>query len=62
MGKSNIKHLKKNRMPKKTQPPHPPKQNKKTYKKHTQKKPHQQNTNKIQQTKHKNPNKNPLKL
>lgn len=47
----------------KKQPPHPPKQNKKTYKKHTQKKKtHQQHTNKIQQTKHENPNKNPLKL
>lgn len=59
MGKSNIKHLKKNRMQKK-HPPHPPKQNKKTYKKHTQKKKtHQQHTNKIQQTKHENPNKKP---
>lgn len=48
---------------KKTPPPHPPKQNKKTYKKHThKKKTHQQHTNKIQQTKHENPNKNPLKL
>lgn len=57
MGKSNIKHLKKNRMPKKTQPPHPPKQNKKTYKKHTQKKL----TNNIQTKYNKQNTKTPTK-
>lgn len=60
MGKSNIKHLKKNRMPKKNQPPHPPKQNKKTYKKHTQKKTSpttykQNTTNKTQKPQQKPP-------
>lgn len=41
-------------MPKKNNP-HPPKQNKKTYKKHTQKKPHQQHTNKTQKPQQKPP-------
>lgn len=42
-------------------PPSPQTKQKNLQKTHT-KKPHQQHTNKIQQTKHKNPNKNPLKL
>lgn len=47
---------------KKNQPPIPPNKTKKPTKNTHKKKPHQQHTNKIQQTKHENPNKNPLKL
>lgn len=46
----------------KKQPPIPQNKTKKPTKNTHKKKTHQQHTNKIQQTKHENPNKNPLKL
>lgn len=47
---------------KKQPPPSPKTKQKNLQKTHTKKTTHQQHTNKIQQTKHENPNKNPLKL